>query len=317
MAIFSNLVVKQAANTMHAPSNFFDSTTKSLDRISTQTLSLISSAAFLMLFLVLFLFASLVATPAALAQSFGPVLNAQEVVEYALTLEKLEADLYVQSVAATQSGSLTSAPQLVKDVLTSYGQDEAQHVADLSALLTSLGGNPDAITIPTNPNYSAILGRDPFANLADLLLALQYVEDLGVAAYKGQVVNLQAAGDDTILAGALEIHTIEARHAAGIRYLRQEVLGADIRPWIRSASEVIYNENRSGFPIPFEDEAFDGFATSDEVLALVGPVLTPAPSTNSANRSAAPASALQGSITQSDCPAGSTLQLISGGYFCK
>jgi hypothetical protein len=38
---------------------------------------------------------------------------------------------------------------------------------------------------------------------------------------------------------------------------------------------VIYNENRTGFPIPFSGEAFDGFATSDEVLALVAPILRP------------------------------------------
>jgi len=77
--------------------------------------------------------------------------------------------------------------------------------------------------------------RDPFANLEDFLLALQYVEGSGVAAYKGQVQNLLAAGEagKTVLAGALEIHTVEARHAAGIRYLRQTLLNTDIRPWIR------------------------------------------------------------------------------------
>ncbi len=314
MAIFSNLVVKQAANNMQSHPNFFEATTKSLEQISTRSLSLISSVVFLMLFLILFLFASLVTTPAALAQAFGPVLNPQQVVEYALTLEKLEADFYRRAVSATQSGNLANAPQIVKNVFISYGQDEAQHAADLSAVLVSLGGDPSAVMIPANPNYDAILNRNPFANLGDLLLALQLVEDVGVAAYKGQVPNLQAAGNDTILAGALQIHTVEARHAAGIRYLRQEVLGADIRPWIRSADEVIYNENRGGFPIPFEDPAFDGFATSDEVLALVGPVLTPA---QSANRAAPPASALEGSITQDDCPTGTTLQLMSGGYFCR
>jgi len=35
----------------------------------------------------------------------------------------------------------------------------------------------------------------------------------------------------------------------------------------------MYQEERSGGPIPFDDEAFDGFATSQEVLALVGPIL--------------------------------------------
>lgn len=217
---------------------------------------------------------SIALIPAAPAQAQSATLTPRQVVEYALTLEKLEADFYRRAIAAAQSGPLSSAPQIAKNALVSYGQDEAQHVTDLSAVLRSLGGNPDAIVLPANPNYSAILGRDPFANPADLLMAGQYVEDLGVAAYKGQVQNLLAAGEagKTVLAGALEIHSVEARHAAGIRFLRQ-MLGADVRPWISNAKSVIYNENRGGSPIPFGSEAFDGYATREEVLALVGPIL--------------------------------------------
>ncbi|NUN66209.1 ferritin-like domain-containing protein [Pseudanabaena biceps] len=208
----------------------------------------------------------------------GTVLSPREVAEYALTLEKLEADFYRRAGNAAQNGGLASAPQIAKDVIASYGEDEAQHVTDISAALSSIGGNPDAITIPSSPNYSAILGRDPFANPTDFLLAGQYVEDLGAAAYKGQVQNLLAAGDagKPILAAALAIHSVEARHAAGIRALRQSLLGADVRPWIStdaSSKEVIYNENRLGSPIPFNLDAFDGYATKDEVLALVNPIL--------------------------------------------
>lgn len=203
-------------------------------------------------------------------------LTPRQVVEYALTLEKLEADFYRRAVAEAQTGRLSGAPEIAKAALVSYGQDEAQHVVNLSAVLRSLGGNPDAIQLPANPNYSAILGRDPFANPTDLLLAGQYVEDLGVAAYKGQVQNLLAAGEagKVVLAGALAIHSVEARHAAGIRYLRQTLLGTNVRPWINDAKSVIYNENRSGSPIPFRSEAFDGYATETEVLALVKPILT-------------------------------------------
>lgn len=206
------------------------------------------------------------------------VLTPRQVTEYALTLEKLEADFYRRAVMAAQNGGLAGIPQAAKDVVVSYGQDEAQHVADLSAVLPSLGGNPNAVVIPANPNYAAILGRDPFANPRDFLMAGQYVEDLGVAAYKGQVQNLLAAGEagKTVLAAALEIHSVEARHAAGVRYLRQALLGADVNPWISEnadSSEVIYNENRAGSPIPFSSDAFDGYATQDEVLALVGPIL--------------------------------------------
>ena len=185
-----------------------------------------------------------------------------------------------------KNGSLSGVPDVAKDALVSYGQDEDQHVTDLSAVLRSIGGNPDAITLPANPNYSAILGRDPFANPTDLLLAGQYVEDLGVAAYKGQVPNLLAAGDagKTVLAGALAIHSVEARHAAGIRALRQSLLNADVRPWIKDPTEVIYNENRGDNPIPFSSEAFDGYATSDEVLGLVRPILTASQPTTTASQ---------------------------------
>jgi len=221
---------------------------------------------------------SLLTIPVTPAYAQEATLTPKQVVEYALTLEKLEADMYSRAFTAIKSGGLMSLPEPAKKAIKSYGQDEGMHVTDLSAVLRSLGGNPDAIAIPKNPNYDAILNRDPFNNPEDFLLALQYVEDTGVAAYKGQVQNLLAAGDagKVVLAGALEIHTIEARHAAGVRYLRQTYYGADVRPWIRDASEVLFNNNRSGSnsPIPFSNEAFDGFATEDEVLALVGPILT-------------------------------------------
>lgn len=237
-------------------------------------------AALALMSLLLFSLSWMTTAPA-YAQS--ATLTPRQVVEYALTLEKLEADFYRRAIAEAQTGRLSSAPQIAKTALISYGQDEAQHVVDLSTVLRSLGGDPDSIRLPANPNYSAILGRDPFANPTDLLLAGQYVEDLGVAAYKGQVQNLLAAGEagKAVLAGALEIHSVEARHAAGIRYLRQALLGATVRPWVNDAKSVIYNENRSGSPLPFSSEAFDGYATESEVLALVKPILTPNQQSNS------------------------------------
>jgi hypothetical protein len=243
-------------------------------RLIQRSLIQVRRTALVVLCLLVFSITWMAAAPA-YAQT--ATLTPRQVVEYALTLEKLEADFYQRAIAEAQTGRLSGAPQIAKAALVSYGGDEAQHVVDLSGVLTSLGGDPDSIKLPANPNYSSILGRDPFANPADLLMAGQYVEDLGVAAYKGQVQNLLAAGEagKTVLAAALEIHSVEARHAAGIRYLRQTLLGADVRPWIRDAKSVIYNENRGGTPIPFSSEAFDGYATESEVLALVKPILTP------------------------------------------
>jgi len=267
-------IIQRAIQSLSLPYRFF---AVLLDR-SGQFANRVRPLAKAMVFVLpLLLAVCFIPTSAAYAQ--GAVLTPRQVTEYALTLEKLEADFYRRAVVAAQSGGLASAPQVAKDAIVSYGQDEASHVAQLSAVLPSLGGDPNAVTIPANPNYTAILGRDPFANPADFLLAGQYVEDLGVAAYKGQVQNLLAAGEagKTVLAAALAIHSVEARHAAGVRFLRQALLGADVNPWISSnasSTEVIYNENRGGSPIPFSSDAFDGYATADEVLALIKPILT-------------------------------------------
>ena len=267
-------IIQRAIQSLSLPYKFF---AVLLDR-SGQFANRVRPFAKAMVFVLpLLLAVCFIPTSAAYAQS--AVLTPRQVTEYALTLEKLEADFYRRAVVAAQSGGLASAPQVAKDAIVSYGQDEASHVAQLSAVLPSLGGDPNAVTIPANPNYTAILGRDPFANPADFLLAGQYVEDLGVAAYKGQVQNLLAAGEagKTVLAAALAIHSVEARHAAGVRFLRQSLLGADVNPWISSnasSTEVIYNENRGGSPIPFSSDAFDGYATADEVLALIKPILT-------------------------------------------
>ena len=266
-------IIQWAIQSLLLPYRFFSM----LRDCSSQFANRVRPVAKAMVFVLpLLLAVCFITTSAAYAQ--GAVLTPRQVTEYALTLEKLEADFYRRAVVAAQSGGLASAPQVAKDAIVSYGQDEASHVAQLSAVLPSLGGDPNAVTIPANPNYTAILGRDPFANPADFLLAGQYVEDLGVAAYKGQVQNLLAAGEagKTVLAAALAIHSVEARHAAGVRFLRQTLLGADVNPWISSnasSTEVIYNENRGGSPIPFSSDAFDGYATQDEVLALVGPIL--------------------------------------------
>ncbi len=276
MNIRSHSVIKQIESALSLLSNALFTLLDQFKRFNQQVSSARQTAralAFVFPLSTLLFFGQI---PAAHAQT---VLSPRQVVEYALTLEKLEADFYRRAIAASRSGALSSVPDSAKEILVSYGQDEAQHVIDLSAVLPSLGGDPDAVMIPTNPNYSAILGRDPFANPADLLLAGQYVEDLGVAAYKGQVQNLLAAGDagKTVLAAALAIHSVEARHAAGIRYLRQTLLGADVTPWISDNNSVIYPEARADSVVPFSTDSFDGYATQSEVLALVGPVLVEAP----------------------------------------
>ena len=56
---------------------------------------------------------------------------------------------------------------------------------------------------------------DVFSNFKTFLALSQTFEDLGVAAYKGQAGNLMGYG--AILTAALQIHSVEARHAAEVR----------------------------------------------------------------------------------------------------
>ena len=59
---------------------------------------------------------------------------------------------------------------------------------------------------------------DVFSNYKTFLALSQAFEDTGVRAYKGQAGNLKAS--DEILTAALQIHSVEARHAAEVRLIR-------------------------------------------------------------------------------------------------
>ncbi len=209
------------------------------------------------------------------AQTDNKILTPLEVVEYTLKLEKLEADFYHRGIEATKNGGLRKLPQEVKDAIASFSKDDDRHVEDLSNILKNYGRDPAKITISKTIDYHTILGRNPFANPQDFLLAMQLIEDLGVAAYKGQMQNLLAAGISAkaILATALQIHSVEARHAAGIRLFREKLMGDKISPWIENPYEVIYPENRNNTSIPFQSPAFDSYATQEEVLNLLNPIL--------------------------------------------
>ena len=72
-------------------------------------------------------------------------------------------------------------------------------------------------------------------NYAVLLAVAQTFEDTGVRAYKGQAARLVSNND--VLQAALQIHSVEARHAAHIRQMRRNLgaaipAGQMLQPWI-------------------------------------------------------------------------------------
>ncbi len=116
------------------------------------------------------------------------------IVNYALTLEYLEAQFYAKVI---KSGLFTGKNL---SVIKTFGAEEAQHVIALKKVAGSLG------TPATEPT-----GKFPIKNAAQVTELAGTVENLGAAAYLGQAPNIKSK---EILAAALAIHTIEARHAA-------------------------------------------------------------------------------------------------------
>lgn len=178
---------------------------------------------------------AMAATPALLASFFQKayagtsgtkVGSIADIFNYALTLELLEADFYGKMVnASTFSGQTAAAQGAIQQIK----KHEDAHVALLRAVLTGLGATPvSGITFKASAFPATWAGQ---------LQVAQLLEDTGVRAYKGRAADLLAAngatdanvtGVGTVnpLQAALQIHSVEARHAAHIRYMRSQT------PWI-------------------------------------------------------------------------------------
>jgi rubrerythrin len=140
------------------------------------------------------------------AQSSGLTQDIIDVLNFALTLEYLEDEFYRQGLS---SGVIDSVGQPIFQQISAH---ETAHVALLQGVL---GAN--AVAKPTF-DFTAGGTFDPFANYEQFKALSQGLEDTGVRAYKGQAANL--IGNDDILTTALQIHSVEARHASAVRRLR-------------------------------------------------------------------------------------------------
>jgi rubrerythrin len=129
------------------------------------------------------------------------------ILNYALTLEYLETAFYQQ---AAKSGKLKGDVLAVAKV---FGKQEAEHVAAIEATVKKLGGTPAKKPVAEFP-------LDSQKAILDLAAT---VENLGAAAYLGQAGNIK---NKEVLAAALSIHTVEARHAAALN----TVIGKPITP---------------------------------------------------------------------------------------
>jgi rubrerythrin len=141
----------------------------------------------------------------AFAQSGGGDI---EVLNFALTLEYLEAAFYKEALA----GKLSSD---VAKLAETFGNEEHQHVDALSGAITKLGGKP--VKAPM-VDFGDLSSESAFLKLAVVF------EDTGVSAYNGAAPAIESK---EILGVAGSIAQVEARHAAAIRLLAKETPAPD------------------------------------------------------------------------------------------
>lgn len=145
--------------------------------------------------------------------------NDVKILNFALTLEFLEAEFYKQALANNAAGS-NAALKRFNEVVADH---EADHVKFLRGALGA-----KAIKKPTFDFGATVSDTAMFASTAQVL------EDTGVSAYLGQVKNVFVPGT---LQAAGTIATVEARHAAWIRFINNDPKSPAPRNFDRPRSE--------------------------------------------------------------------------------
>ncbi len=211
-----------------------------------------------------------------------------DILNYALTLEYLESEFYKAGIAVGTTLVPAGAPANAIGTISAH---ETAHVAFLTAAIKGASGTP--VAKPTFDFTAKGTFPTVFTSYDTFLAVAQTFEDTGVRAYKGRAAELVKGGD--LLTAALNIHSVEARHASHIRQMRKANNFGDVKPWITlknsgiantavqasydgeenttQATIQITNINSMGTSSNAASEAFDEGLTKDQVLAIVKPFI--------------------------------------------
>ncbi len=242
---------------------------------------------------------SLAAMPLALGSLFTKAYGqatptaVNEVLNFALTLEYLEYHFYNHALVATPTLVPAGAPN---GAITTIRNHEKAHVDLLKGALGSA-----ARTELVYDNFDFTAGGTFGAVYSDYVTFLKVAtafEDTGVRAYKGQAPVLKG---NAVLTTALQIHSVEARHASHLRQMLAANGATGLKPWISLGAGGVSNDtgiaavdpvyarenttlqagieitaiNGTGVTRTAAAESFDEFLTKAEVVTIANLFLKP------------------------------------------
>ncbi|KXX77229.1 Protein rds1 [Madurella mycetomatis] len=200
-------------------------------------------------------------------------LNDIDILQFALTLEWLEAAFYQQGFAqfpATDFQALGLDQREIDDLIN-IGKTEEEHVVLLQSAIAQAGVQP---VQPCTYNFG-------FTDAAGMVATAAVLENVGVSAYLGAAA---LVSDGSILTTAGSILTIEARH----------------QTFVRAASR--------GIAVP---QAFDTPLSPQQVFSLAAPFIASCPEGSNLILTAFPTLTMAAGQDAQAVAAGATIQLQS------
>lgn len=167
------------------------------------------------------------------AQSKETIINS---LNYLLKLESVIGELFKQALAT--NGLI---PTQLVDKFEQMAKQNEGHVTSLSTIIQELGGTAQMIDASDidltgdsgNPNTVGPF-VDSLYSFDNLLIHLQMLCDGGTRMYKGQTFEVMS--DNATVTALMKIHSVKARQASYIRFVRNFWYKVDIKPWITNAN---------------------------------------------------------------------------------